>query len=101
MMIPKELMKQYKLPSFEDWNEAVELGVYPNDLELYYMFLSRTDHIPNKIVEDLLENLADATLVTFASVVFNFLADVRIKYKDVLQYRKLARQKINELEAIE
>ena len=57
-----------------------------------------TDHIPNKIIESLIENLADATALNFITVFIKFLADVRIHYNDVLKLRKRARAEINRLE---
>ena len=57
-----------------------------------------TDHIPNKIIESLVENLADATALNFITVFIKFLADVRIHCNDVLKLRKQARAEINRLE---
>ena len=64
----------------------------------YETFLIQTDHIPNKIIESLVENLADATALNFITVFIKFLADVRIHYSDVLKLRKHARAEINRLE---
>ena len=66
--------------------------------EFYSVFLTQTDHIPNKIIESLIENLADATALNFITVFIQFLADVRIHYSDVLKLRKQARAEINRLE---
>ena len=57
-----------------------------------------TDHIPNKIIESLIENLTDATALNFITVFIKLLADVRIHYSDVLKLRKQARAEINRLE---
>ena len=65
--------------------------------EFYSVFLTQTDHIPNKIIESLIENLADATALNFITVFIKFLADVRIHYNDVLKLRKQAREEINRL----
>ena len=64
----------------------------------YETFLIQTDHIPNKIIESLVENLADATALNFITVFIKSLADVRIRYSDVLKLRKQARAEINRLE---
>ena len=67
--------------------------------EFYSVFLTQTDHIPNKIIESLIENLADATALNFITVFIKFLADVRVHYSDVLKLRKQAREEINRLES--
>ena len=66
--------------------------------EFYSVFLTQTDHIPNKIIESLIENLADATALNFITVFIKFLADVRIHYSEILKLRKQARAEINRLE---
>ena len=89
-MIPKEICEKYKVADIE---------YYDSDIDFYYAFLSATDHIPNKIIESLIENLADATALNFITVFIQFLADVRIHYSDVLKLRKQARAEINRLES--
>lgn len=82
------------------WFEDGELDdEHLREVDVWHMFLDRTDHIPSKIVETLVENLADATALNFVGVFIQFVADVRINYSDVLKLRKQAREKINELEA--
>ena len=71
---------------------------FDSELDMYYHYLESTDHIPNKIIESLVENLADATALNFITVFIKFLADVRIHYSDVLKLRKQAREEINRLE---
>ena len=88
-MIPKEICEKYKV---------ADISEYTTESEFYYAFLSATDHIPNKIIESLIENLADATALNFITVFIKFLADVRIHYNDVLKLRKQARTEINRLE---
>lgn len=88
-MIPREIYEKY---------HVVDIEYYDSDVDFYYAFLSATDHIPNKIVESLIENLADATALNFITVFIKFLADVRIHYNDVLKLRKQARAEINRLE---
>ena len=88
-MIPKELYEKYNV---------ADVSEYATESEFYIAFLSATDHIPNKIVESLIENLADATALNFITVFIQFLADVRIHYNDVLKLRKQARKEINRLE---
>ena len=71
---------------------------FDSELDMYYHYLESTDHIPNKIIESLVENLADATALNFITVFIKFIADVRIHYKDILKLRKQAREEINRLE---
>lgn len=93
-----EYLIKYGLPTIEEWEAAVKIGVYENNLELYEMFLTATDHIPNKIIEKLIEDLATATTLNFITVFIDFIKSVRVEYKDVLAYRKQARDEINKLE---
>ena len=88
-MIPKEICEKYKVADIE---------YYDSDFEFYYAFLSATDHIPNKIIESLVENLATATALNFISVFIQFIKDVKVNYNDILLYRKFAREEINRLE---
>ena len=88
-MIPKEIYEKYHL---------ADITEYETESEFYETFLIQTDHIPNKIIESLIENLADATALNFIAVFIKFLADVRIHYSDVLKLRKQARKEINRLE---
>ena len=88
-MIPKELYEKYNV---------ADVSEYATESEFYIAFLSATDHIPNKIIESLIENLADATALNFIGVFVQFIADVRIHYSDVLKLRKQAREEINRLE---
>ena len=87
-MIPKEMCEKYSV---------ADVSEYATESEFYIAFLSATDHIPNKIIESLIENLADATALNFITVFIQFIVDVRVHYNDVLKARKLAREKINEL----
>lgn len=89
-MIPKEICEKYKVADIE---------YYDSDFEFYYAFLSATDHIPNKIIESLIEKLADATALNFISVFIQSIKDVKVNYSDILLYRKFAREEINRLES--
>lgn len=71
---------------------------FDSELDMYYHYLESTDHIPNKIIESLIENLTDATALNFITVFIKFLADVRVRYSDVLKLRKQAREEIKRLE---
>ena len=93
-MIPINLLIKYQMALDGETKEEVKER-YGD--EFYYVFLIQTDHIPNKIIESLIENLADATALNFIGVFIQFIADARIHYSDVLKYRKFAREKINRL----
>lgn len=71
---------------------------FDSELDMYYHYLESTDHIPNKIIESLVENLADATALNFIKVFIQSLADVRVRYSEILKLRKQAREEINRLE---
>ena len=88
-MIPKEIYEKYHL---------ADITEYETETEFYETFLIQTDHISNKIIESLIENLADATVLDFISVFIKFIADVKVNYNDILKYRKFARKEINRLE---
>ena len=88
-MIPKEIYEKYHL---------ADITEYETESEFYETFLIQTDFIPNKIIESLIENLANATALNFIGVFMQFIADVRIHYSDVLKLRKQAREEINKLE---
>lgn len=84
----------YEINVFDEYPSQDEI-----DESVWRIFLMVTDHIPNKIIESLIENLADATALNFITVFIKFLADVRIHYNDVLKLRKRAREEINRLES--
>ena len=87
-----EIAEKYGLAQLEEFQNAGE------EIEFYRSFLVLTDHIPNKIIEALIENLADATALNFITVFIQFIVDVRVHYSDVLKLRKQARAEINRLE---
>lgn len=88
-MIPKEVYEKYNL---------ADITEYESEYEFYYTFLIQTDHIPNKIIESLVENLAEASALNFITVFIQFIKDVKVNYNDILLYRKFARAEINRLE---
>lgn len=88
-MFSQEIMDKYGISDISESD---------SELDYYYSLLNKTDHIPNKIIESLIENLADATALNFITVFIQFLADVRVHYSDVLKLRKQARTEINRLE---
>ena len=95
-MIPINLLIKYQMAFDGETTEEVKER-YGD--EFYSVFLIQTDHIPNKIIESLVENLADATALNFIAVFIQFIVDVRVRYSDVLKLRKQARAEINRLES--
>ena len=91
-MTMNEVAEKYGLAPLETFKEEFD------EIGFYESFLRQTDHIPNKIVEQLIEDMATATLVDFISVFINFIKNLRIEYKEVLECRKFARDEINRLE---
>lgn len=95
---PTEILNKYDLPPLSEYVKTATDR--PEVISGYYkQFLIQTDHIPNKIIESLIENLTDATALNFITAFIKFLADVRIHYNDVLKLRKRAREEINRLES--
>lgn len=72
--IPEELEKKYHLPSFESERVQEDESTY------WHTFLKQTDHIPAKITEAM------------------YTGEEPGDYSEVLEARKLCRQRINELE---
>lgn len=93
----KEILSKYHMITLEDYKKDFGDTVETEKM-FYHTFLIQTDHIPNKIIEKLLEDLADATLLNFVEVFLKFIVSVRTEYKEILQYRKFSREKLNELE---
>ena len=87
-----EMAGKYGLAPLEEFQKTGD------EIEFYRSFLALTDHIPNKIIESLIENLADATTLNFIKVFIQSLADVRVRYSEILKLRKQARAEINRLE---
>ena len=92
-MTINEVAEKYGLAPLETFKEEF------TEIEFYESILNQTDHIPNKIIESLIENLADATALNFITVFIQFIVDVRVHYSDVLKLRKQARAEINRLES--
>ena len=98
MVFEKEILNKYNMVTLDEYKAMFENeeGV---ELTFYQTFLIQTDHIPNKIIETLVEDLASATLLNLLEVFFNFISSIKKDYNDILQYRKFARQEINRLSA--
>ena len=92
-MTINEVAERYGLAPLETFKEEF------TEIEFYESILNQTDHIPNKIIESLIENLADATALNFITVFIQFIVDVRVHYSEILKLRKQAREEINRLES--
>lgn len=77
MDIRKEVLEKYGLPTLEQFKE--NMLEYENERMYYQLFLSVTDHIPNKIIE--------------AQVLGVEVDD----YREILEYRQYCREMINKL----
>lgn len=96
MNIPKELLEKYHMNTLEGYiNDFGDDGSYV----FYDTFLCQTDHIPLKIIESFVEDMAAASALEILSVLLEFFKNIKITYNDVLQYRKQAREEINKLTA--
>ena len=93
-----EVLKKYNMLSLEEYKE--EFGDSLDTESIFYQtFLSQTDHIPLKIFENFIENMATASLAETFVVVLKFFRDVKVTYSDVLAARKTAREEINRIES--
>ena len=94
--------EQYGLPTLEVYIERMlESGMTEKEItkDYYRTFLILTDHIPLKIFENFIENMATASLAETFVVVIKFFKDVKVTYAEVLTARKTAREEINRIES--
>ena len=89
-MIPKEVYEKYHL---------ADISEYESEILFYKTFLVQTDHIPLKIFESFIENMATASLAESFVAVLKFFKDVKLTYAYVLTARKQAREEINRIES--
>lgn len=84
MTIPKEILDKYNLKTLEEFKKNFGEGFDDAGIEKYYcnVFLEKTDHIPNKIIE--------------AQALGKEIDD----YTEILNLRQMARERINELENV-
>ena len=79
-----DILKKYELPTLDEWQQAVDIHIYDNCSELYHLFLLKTDHIPNKIIEAQILN-----------------KEIDDNYIIILEHRQFARDEINRIAAEE
>ena len=97
-MISNELLKKYNMMTLEEYKEIFG-DSKETELTFYKTILIQTDHIPNKITEQLVENLAGCTIINFIEVFLQFIVSIKTTYKDILECRKFAREQINLIES--
>lgn len=95
-MITNEMLEKYNIRTLEKFKEFDGDNKW-SEITFYQTFLIQTDHIPNKIIESLLEEMASVTLLNFVEVFLKFIVTIKTEYKEILNARKYARDKINEL----
>lgn len=69
-----------------------------NEINALKNLLEQTDHVPNKIIEGLIDTLRAATPVTLLGDLAEYIRSVSDEYGDVITKRARWREKINELE---
>lgn len=99
MTITKELLDKYNVGLPLEELKLVMGDTKETEILFYKSILSQTDHVPLKIFENFIENMATASLAETFVVVLKFFRDVKITYAEVLAARKTAREEINRIEA--
>lgn len=96
MSIPQEILDKYGLPTLETFRENMEES--ESEVMYWQQFLNVTDYISNKIVDELIDDLASATALQFITVFIDFIKKIKNDYNEELRCRKLAREEINKLQ---
>lgn len=99
MKINSELLIKYNLAPLNELKNH-HGDTFETEKLFYQNFLIQTDHIPNKIIEKLLEDLAIASITDFISIFLKLIVQLRTEYKEVLELRKFAREEINRLDEL-
>lgn len=96
MSIPQEILDKYGLPTLEVFRENMVEG--ESEVMYWQQFLNVTDYISNKIVDELIDDLASATALQFITVFIDFIKKIKNDYNEELRCRKFAREEINRLQ---
>lgn len=96
MSIPQEILDKYGLPTLEAFRENMVEG--ESEVMYWQQFLNATDYISNKIVDELIDDLATATALQFITVFIDFIKKIKNDYNEELRCRKFAREEINRLQ---
>lgn len=96
MSIPQKILDKYRLPTLEVFRENMVEG--ESEVMYWQQFLNATDYISNKIVDELIDDLASATALQFITVFIDFIKKIKNDYNEELRCRKFAREEINRLQ---
>lgn len=96
MSISQEILDKYGLPTLEVFRENMVEG--ESEVMYWQQFLNVTDYISNKIVDELIDDLASATALQFITVFIDFIKKIKNDYNEELRCRKFAREEINRLQ---
>ena len=96
-MIPKEVLMKYNMLTIEGYKEVFGDRDFTEE-NFYQTFLTQTDHVTSEILEQLIQDLSEATVGEFAEAYLRFMANVKVNYADILRYRRMAREEIKKLE---
>lgn len=96
MSIPQKILDKYGLPTLEVFRENMVEG--ESEVMYWQQFLNATDYISNKIVDELIDDLASATALQFITVFIDFIKKIKNDYNEELRCRKFAREEINRLQ---
>ena len=97
MNISENIINKYQIDPLDGLIEAFGDTPYTR-IGFYETVLQKTDHIPLKIFENFIEDMATASLAETFVVVINFFKNVKVTYAEVLTARKTAREEINRIE---
>ena len=93
MEFSKEFLDKYGLCTIEFYRENMLEG--ESEAFYYQQVLDSTDHIPLKIFETFIENMATASALETIGVIVNFFKDIKVTYSEVLAIRKYCRKQLN------
>ena len=96
MEFSKEFLDKYGTGTIEQYRENMLEG--ESEVFYYQQILDLTDHIPLKIFETFVENMATASALETIGVIVNFFKDIKVTYGEILRIRKYCREEINKLE---
>ena len=96
MEFSKEFLDKYGVGTIEQYRENMLEG--ESETFYYQQILDLTDHIPNKIIESFVENMAAASALETIGVIVNFFKEIKTTYGEILKIRKYCREQINELQ---
>ena len=96
MEFSKEFLDKYGVGTIEQYRENMLEG--ESETFYYQQILDLTDHIPNKIIESFVEDMAAASTLETIGIIVNFFKEIKTTYGEILKIRKYCREQINELQ---